>query len=365
MYLLPFALLMAGVYGTTLDDMPIHPLLTRALQSGNPVIDGETATFLWQGRTAPRLIDDCHNWDEAPQEMTRLAPGSWGYSLSLPRGSYLEYAFLDPKTGARLPDPLNPRKIWNSINAHNHYFYMPEGGPTPLARPVKDSARGMVARREVETRNMAVGKKRAVYLYHPPTDEPVPLLVVFDGSDYLRQAKLNIIVDNLIAQKRIRPIAMALVQNAGQARMVEYGCADTTLGFVMESILPLAGEHLRLLPARDGAYGVLGASMGGLMALYTGLRLPGVFGRVLSQSGAFRIEGHEMVTGELVRHGPRHPINIWMDAGRFERLLEANNEMHALLEERGYGVTYHKFSGGHNYTAWRDDVWRGLEALFA
>jgi enterochelin esterase family protein len=27
-------------------------------------------------------------------------------------------------------------------------------------------------------------------------------------------------------------------------------------------------------------------------------------------------------------------------------------------------VIYREFSAGHNYTAWRDDIWRGLEAMF-
>ncbi len=46
------------------------------------------------------------------------------------------------------------------------------------------------------------------------------------------------------------------------------------------------------------------------------------------------------------------------------RVLSHHREMHALLQERKYYVTYREYSGGHNYTAWRDDVWRGLEKLF-
>jgi enterochelin esterase-like enzyme len=38
--------------------------------------------------------------------------------------------------------------------------------------------------------------------------------------------------------------------------------------------------------------------------------------------------------------------------------------MRDLLLGRGYDVTYREFNAGHNYPAWRDDVWRGLEALF-
>ncbi len=53
-----------------------------------------------------------------------------------------------------------------------------------------------------------------------------------------------------------------------------------------------------------------------------------------------------------------------MDAGHYEWLLDSNRQMYALLKEKKYKVKYHEFSGGHNFTAWRDDIWRGLEALF-
>ncbi len=344
--------------------MKIHPLLEHALAKGNPVIEGETATFLWQGRAAPRFSDDLADWDAAPRKLERIAPSLWAVTLTLPLNAYLEYAFLDPKTGERLPDPLNAKRIWNGINAFNHYFYMPKGKPSPYADRNPAAASGDVTRHEVPTGDYLPGKTRTVFLYGPPVKEAVPLLLVYDGPDYLKRAKLNIIVDNLIARGRVHPFAMALVQNGRQARGLEYACSDVTLGFVMEKVLPLAREHLNLVSFDGGAYGVLGASLGGLMALYTGMRLPGVFGKVLSQSGAFRIPEYEFVLTDLVRHAPRQAIKIWMDAGRFELLQACNQEMHALLESKGYDVTYREFSGGHNYTAWRDDVARGLETLF-
>jgi len=344
--------------------MKTHPLLEHAVAKGNPVIEGETATFLWQGRAAPRLIDDLSDWETSPRKLERVAPGLWFVTLTLPLNAYLEYAFIDSKTGERLPDPLNPKRIWNGINAYNHYFYMPKGKPSPYADRNPAAASGDVTRHEIPAGDFFATKTRTVYLYRPPVQEAVPLLVVYDGADYLKRGKLNIIADNLIARGRVRPFAMALVPNGRQARTLEYACSDVTLGFLMEKVLPLAREHLNLSPFDGGAYGVLGASLGGLMALYTGIRLPGVFGKVLSQSGAFRIAEHEFVLTELVCHLPRPALQVWMDVGRFEWLLACNQEMHALLESKDYAVTYREFSGGHNYTSWRDDVARGLEMLF-
>ena len=193
--------------------MPTHPLLAMARTLGNPVFEGDIATLIWQGVTAPRLIDDFHNWDDSPQKMLPVGAELWYFSIPLPTDAYLEYAFIDPRTGDRIPDPLNPNRVDNGANGYNHYFYMPQGKPNPLVRPIEGVARGKVTRHAVPTREYATGAKRIVYLYRPPVEAPVPLLFVYDGSAYLHRARLNIIVDNLIAEKRIRPFAMAMVQN--------------------------------------------------------------------------------------------------------------------------------------------------------
>lgn len=344
--------------------MPTHPLLAMARSAGNPVVDKEMVTFLWQGQTSPYLLDDSHNWEENPQEMQRIAPELWSFSMPIAEDGYLEYAFQDPATGKRLPDPLNPDHIWNGINDYNHYFYMPLARPSPLFQPVAANAKGKVTRLQVPTREYAVGLKRTVYLYQPPVTTPVPLVVVYDGSDYLKRTNLNVIVDNLIGAKRVRPFAMALVENGGAARSLEYSCSDATLGFIFDCVIPLAQEYLILTPPGGEPYGIVGASLGGLMALYTGMRLPRVFGKVLSQSGAFTLLEHERVILDLVTYLPVSTLDIWMDTGRYEWLLEGNRQMYSLLKKKQYHVGYHEYSGGHNFTSWRNDIWRGLEVLF-
>jgi enterochelin esterase family protein len=218
----------------------------------------------------------------------------------------------------------------------------------------------------VDTWLMQDDGERDVYLYASPAKGPFPLLIVYDGPDYLHRARLTTIVENLIADGRIRPIAIAFLQNARARRNVEYICSDATISWLDKEILPLARKHLRLVNVRDqpGAYGVLGASAGGIMAMYTGLRMPEIFGNVFSQSGVFSLEGRDLAAVDLVRYRHAHDIKIWMDCGTLDDLLDDNRRMSQLLQEQEYDITYREFSGGHNYTSWRDDLWRGLEALF-
>ena len=348
--------------------------LLRARESGNPVIDGSEVTFFWEGRSAPTLISDANNWNEKTNLFKRVSPrlrpastkSVWSCTLTLPRDAYIEYAFHDRVSQEKFLDPFNRRTVSNGLGGRNNFFYMPQTMPSPFTVRRADIPVGALTSHRVETRWLRDDYEREIFFYRPPVNKPVPLLVVYDGQDYLQRGKLATMVDNLMADGRIRPIALAFLPNAGRWRSVEYACSDATILWLDQIILPLAREKLNLIDIDEepGAFGVLGASLGGTMSLYTGLRMPDVFGRVISQSGAFMIESRDFAIVDLVRHGQAQGIEIWMDVGGLDTLLEDNRKMYRSLQEKEYNVAYREFSGGHNYTAWRDDLWRGLEAMF-
>jgi enterochelin esterase family protein len=344
-------------------------LLKRMKTQSTPLIDGNTATFIWRGRSAPVLEADFTGWDDRhPVLMEKISPAVWQYQQTFFPDAYIEYSFKKGKES--LLDPNNPRSTPNGIGGANNYFFMPEYKPIALARKKRDIPRGSIITHSLSTGYVLPGSTRVVRLYRPDTQQPVPLVVVWDGQDYYYRIHLNYLVDNLIAKQRIRPLALAFVDNGGEdLRTVEYSCNDASLSFLISQVIPFAKQELNLVDTdtSPGAFGVIGASMGGLMALYTGVRLPHVFGNVLSQSGAFSWGNYDMVVYELLQQGDVRPIKIWMDAGIYDLagLLEANRRMHALLTSRGYPVTYREYHAGHNFPSWRDDIWRGLEALYS
>lgn len=356
--------------------MAQHKLLTRARKEGTPLIDGNRATFVWQGEAAPQLLGDFNGWGymAPPVNLQQEGRGVWAHTLKLDPAAYIEYAyFTDIGEGERVPDPFNKRHSSNGIGSHNHYFDMPASRHTTLFRPRRDVARGKVTQHLLSHSYLLAGAKRDVWLYRPPSvstpnNDPVPLVVVYDGNDYLRRQNIHHIIDNLIAQGRIRPLALALLGNGKQARLIEYTCSETTLAWVVGDVLELAQQELNLLDLRQhpGAYGVLGASMGGLMALYTALRLPLVFGNVLSQSGAFTLEimKQPALINTMVEHFVGEPLNIWMDCGMYEFLIAANREMYPLLKSKGHQVTYREYAGGHNIISWRDELPHAFESMF-
>ncbi len=345
-----------------------NSIINRIKNEPTPLIDGEQVTFVWQGKAAPKLVGDFTGWDDGkPVKLDKAGKGVWTYQLTLPSDAYIEYGFVDGDES--LDDPSNPRHTPNGVGGYNNFFKMPGYHPSPLAEHTDNIPHGSIHQVNLSTGYYLSGKKRTVHFYQPPVSEPVPLVVVWDGQDYLQRAGLNDIVDNLIAGGRIRPIALAMVNHTGEkSRSIEYSCNEATLGWVMQELLHLAKRELNLLDvkAHPGEFGVIGSSMGGLMALYTGARVPYIFGKVLSQSGAFAFGRFELVVFDLLRHGPVRPIKIWQDAGLYDLpgLLDVNRRMHSMLTERGYQAGFHEYHAGHNFPAWRDDVSKGLEALF-
>lgn len=344
-----------------------HPLLQRAQLEGTPLIDGDQVTFVWAGEKPAKLLSELNNWGSTAEHMTlkQVAPGIWSHQLTLPSDAYVEYLYqLD---GERTLDPLNSRTVLSGIQETFNYVQMPDHILSPFAVPRRAVKHGRITRHMLYENLQLVGGKRRVYLYQPPVDQPVPLVVVFDGQDYFRRAKLNVIVDNLIAEQRIQPLALAMVENGRKARFLEYMCNEGTSELMAVDVVALARQHLNLIDiqAHPGVYGIMGASMGGMMSLFTAVRFPHVFGRVISQSGAFEMMRKETVLFDLIRCGPPPDVRVWMDVGLYEWLHPANMRMHNLLRAQGWQVDYREYSGGHNYTCWRDDVALGLQSMFS
>jgi enterochelin esterase family protein len=260
-------------------------------------------------------------------------------------------------------DPFNPRRVPNGFGDTNNCFWMPQAPRSRLFRRQRGVKAGTVSQKVFHSMRLA-GGRRTVRLYRPALDGPYTLLLVLDGKDYFQRARLTTLADNLIQQGALPPLAIVFLDNARQARFAEYGCSEALVGFVAQELLPWVASEVPVVQ-QQGSHGVLGASLGGLAALWLGVRLPEVFGRVFSQAGGFALGfGKDLGLTTILRLSERLPLRIYLDCGRFDPLLEANHMMREILQARGYDVTYREFNAGHNYPAWREDLAAGLGWLF-
>jgi enterochelin esterase family protein len=84
----------------------------------------------------------------------------------------------------------------------------------------------------------------------------------------------------------------------------------------------------------------------------------------LAQSGAYTLDGYDYVVWDLARQVEPRGLRIWMDVGSMEYLIECNQKMAHLLNARGVQCAYREYTGGHNYTVWRNELPQALQYLY-
>jgi len=229
-----------------------------------------------------------------------------------------------------------------------------------------------------------LGNERRIWVYTPPGYEAAgdtlyPVLTVFDGGSALSTMPTQNLLDNLTAEGRMRPHVAVFIDNATDtSRNDDLPCSEPFARFVEAELLPwLRGKYRVSHAAKD--HTVTGVSYGGLASMWFGYRLPHLFGTVISQAASLwwgpgwvqgtplreqRYEPEWLV--EQYAKSPRLPVRYWMEIGLVEhpeRMLETNRRMKAVMEAKGYDLTYSEPCGGHDYAIWRGSLGEALAKM--
>ena len=327
-------------------------------------------------------------------KMTRLAESNlWYKTLRLPKGARFLYQLSPNDTLTRAPnaqrfatsqfDPLNPRRRPDDPNLTKYEVVsiaeLPGALPQEWARRRPDVATGNVEKHKFKS--ALLNNEREIAIYTPANYQPgsasYDLLVMFDGTIYQTQVPAQVILDNLIAEKKIAPLVAILINYPrSEDRNRELACNPQFAEFLSKELLPWVRERYHV--TRDSARVTVGGlSLGGLAAAYVAMRKPEEFGAVLAQSGSFwwapkRDEGEEpnWIARQYVE-SPRLPLRFYLEAGAFEndifggggQILETSRHLRDVLRAKGYEVHYREFAGGHDYLSWRGSLADGLLSL--
>ena len=188
------------------------------------------------------------------------------------------------------------------------------------------------------------------------TRAALPLLVVHDGPEYARRARLLEVIADAVGTDRLPPLRAALLESAD--RNEDYSASAAYARRLVRYVLPA-------LPPASVRIGV-GASLGALALLHAHAAAPAFVSARFLQSGSFfrkRTDPQERTfprfgrITRFVRSVQGMPIPVTMTCGAEEENLANNRLMRDELSARGYPVRLHELPGGHDWGAWR----RGLD----
>jgi enterochelin esterase family protein len=342
-----------------------------------PIVEGPTMTFVFRGDAdAVRLRHFVYGLPSSQAFRRIEGTDLWHLSIEVPRGSRIEYKLeVDLAGMTRLVrDPLNPRLANDPYGANS--VCHGTGYETPdWTRHDPEARQGTVE--EIQVPGGPLGGERRVKVYLPARMRAArrcPVLVCFDGEDYLHFAGMKTVLDNLVQRYEMASAIVAFTQSPD--RMNEYAASEDHSRWVAQDLLPAVEARF---PARgrprDRA--LMGASLGAVAALHAAWRSPGLFGNLLLQSGSFAFAdiGKSQRTHPVFetvasfvnefRAAPGRPVDkLFVSCGMYESLIYENRSLVPLLHATGMEVKYVEARDGHNWENWRDRLRDGLSWLF-
>ena len=362
------------------DPGRVDALLHAFVQShAFPIVEGEKATFFfWDGQAADAVY--LLHWVqglESRQAFHRLeGTDAFWFTLDLPVNGRVEYKFEVHRGGSRhwVRDPHNDRLARDPFGA-NSVCPMPGYHEPHWAEPEPGMREGSL---EGFTLDSAVwGGPREITVYLPneyKAHKVYPLLICHDGADYLRFAGIKTVLDNLISRKEMLP-TIVVFTSGSEHRNAEYGANPSQVGFLVDELLPAIESRYPVSP-EPSERALMGASFGGVSSLFTAWHRPGVFGRLLLQSGSFVFtdvghHGRGPLWDPVVdfvnafRQDPaRIEARVFLSCGTFESLIFYNRALAPLMRQSGLKVRFVESHDGHNWVAWRDRLRDGLSWTF-
>jgi enterochelin esterase family protein len=347
-----------------------------AADHGWPFVSGNHVTFVYYG-DATRV--NLRHWIYGLQGTLPFKRFSnvplWYLELELPEKSRVEYKLevVQAGHGDWILDPFNPHRAHDPFGA-NSVCHGP-GYVRPIWTFEDPSARkGMLDTITIDS--AALGDRRTVPIYLPARFRRggrYPLLIVHDGTDYLRYAQLKVVLDNLIERLEIPALVAALTDPGNRLR--EYADDPRHARYLAEELVPTLESRLPVMPT-PAQRCLLGASFGGVASLSAAWRYPGFYGRLLLQSGSFAFTdiGHHRRSHEFdpvvefvngFRKSPGRPSErMFLSCGVHESLIYENRSMLPVIQGTGAEVRFVEARDGHNWENWRDRLREGLSWLW-
>jgi len=295
-----------------------------------------------------------------------LSPDYYGYSITV--------------DGVRSLDPFNHGLVPNLISPGN-FVHVP--GPPSLPWELNDVPRGEVHHHFYKSD--VAGDQRDFYVYTPPGYDPAgkttyPVLYLLhgysdDASGWTAVGRANVILDNLIAQGKAKPMIVVMPLGYGTMEIITLGWGAWSHTDVRDKnfsnfrqallteVMPKVDSEYRIAKDRNSR-AIAGLSMGGSESLLTGLNNLDQFAWVGAFSSGGIPDDFEKDFPGLDAKANQHLHLLWIACGTEDHLITVNRNLREWLKSKGVQPTEIETPGMHTWMVWRRNLAEFAGLLF-
>jgi enterochelin esterase-like enzyme len=255
--------------------------------------------------------------------------------------------------------------------------------PADYDKPMEGIERGKLERVEYDSKT--VGAKRWMQVYTPPgysKDMKYPVLYLLHGiggnerEEWARGGVPQVILDNLIATKRIGPMVLVLPNGNATTNTAGGGGPGGTggraAGFggwgkpfendLLHDIIPYIEAHYSVKTDRDNR-ALAGLSMGGGQSLNIGLGNLETFAWI----GGFSSAPNTLPPEQLVPNPDQAAKELkllYLSCGNKDGLIRISQGLHTYLKERNVPHVWHVDNHAHDFEHWKKGFYHFALLIF-
>jgi enterochelin esterase-like enzyme len=365
-FFLPFIVTVASGHAQS----PLPPLISPEVHSDGGV------TFRFRAPNAQQVLLEREGTKAVP--MQKDEQGVWSVTTGPLEPDLYGYTFA--ADGVALIDPSNSQII---PNLHHPQSVVHVPGPPSTVWEIGDVPHGTIHHHFY--RSGTVGDDRDFYVYTPPGYDPkakrrYPTLYLLhgftdDASGWTAVGRAHVILDNLIAQGKAKPMIVVMPLGYGapeilsptsrafrDANLVERNM-DRFRQALLTEVIPQVEKIYRVSPDRRSR-AIAGLSMGGAESLFTGLNTLDRFAWIGAFSSGGLGEDFDKTFPALDAKANSQLRLLWIACGTEDRLIDPNRKFRDWLKSKGIEHTDIETSGAHTWMVWRRNLAEFATLLF-
>ena len=313
-----------------------------------------------------------------PLAMEKDESGVWSVTTPPLEPDYYGYSFQ--ADGVSLLDPGNSLFKPNLLNV-NSMVHVP--GPSTLPWEVNDIPHGVIEHHFYKSG--IIGDQRDYFVYTPPgydarAKQRYPVLYLLhgmsdDASAWTANGQANVILDNLIAEGKAKPMIVVMTLGYGAPEIVSRTrrpgndpdlstrnyerFRDSLLG----EVIPQIEKQYRVRTDRLSR-AITGLSMGGYESEFIGLNAIDRFAWIGAFSAGGRATDYDKLYPKLDEKANSQLKLLWIACGVDDGLIASNRKFREWLKGKNIKVTEIETPGVHSWMVWRRNLAAFTPLLF-